>query len=102
MPEAKEKMRVDNLKTNDKYDYDAYIKEQRIKESEIKTAIFDAKIEVEDKLLPIIEQERQKAEQERKKLITTIKNMKAAGMSNEAISKFTGEIWNLSKKYLSE
>ena len=37
-------MRVDNLKTNDKYDYDAYIKEQRIKESEIKTAIFDAKI----------------------------------------------------------
>jgi predicted transposase/invertase (TIGR01784 family) len=91
MPEAKEKMRTDNLEGADKADYDAYIKEQRIKEAEIESAMFDAKIEAEDKLLPIIEQERQKAEQEREKLITTIKNMKADGMSNAVIAKYTGE-----------
>lgn len=84
MPEAKEKMRTDNLEGADKADYDAYIKEQRIKEAEIESAMFDAKIEVEDRLLPIIEQER-------KKIITTIKNMKADGMSNEVIAKYTGE-----------
>ena len=135
--EAKEKMRVDNLKTNDKYDYEAYIKEQRIKEAEIKTAIFDAKIEVEDKLMPIIKQERQRTEkkenelkqerqrtekkenelkqerqrtekkenelkQERQKLITTIKNMKADGILNEIISKYTGEKLEYIEKYLSE
>ena len=126
LPEAKEKMRVDNLQTNDKYDYEAYIKEQRIKEAEIDTAIYDAKIAAEDKLLPLIEmekqkaeaerqnaeqerqkaeierqnaelerqnakQEQQKAEHERQKLITTIKNMKKDGLSDELIAKYTGE-----------
>lgn len=109
LPEAKEKMRVDNLQKDDKYNYEAYIKEQRIKEAEIKTAIFDAKIAVEDKLLPLIDEERQKADQERKKadqerqkLITTIKNMSSDGLSNETISKYTGETLAYIQKILNQ
>ena len=130
LPEAKEKMRVDNLQTNDKYDYEAYIKEQRIKEAEIDTAIYDARIAAEDKLKPLIEaerqkaeiekqkakqeqqkaeierqkakQEQQKAEHERQKLITTIKNMKADGMSNELIAKYTGEKLEVIKNILDQ
>jgi len=98
LPEAKEKMRIDNLEQNDKYDYEAYIKEQRIKEAEISSAIFDARVAVEDKLMPLIEkekqkaeQEKQKAEQEKQKLIATIKNMLADGLPIEVIAKYTGE-----------
>jgi predicted transposase/invertase (TIGR01784 family) len=67
LTEAKEKMRTDNLEGDDKYNYDSYIKDQRIRASEIDTAVFVAKSEtkkqVENKLLPIIEQEKKKAEQ---------------------------------------
>ncbi len=95
LPEAKEKMRTDNLEGADKNDYEAFIKEQRIKEAEITSAVFDAKISVENKLIPIIEQEKKKTEQEKKKaeqkLISTINKMKADGMANELISKYTGE-----------
>ena len=128
LQEAKEKMRVDNLEGGDKYDYEAYIKEQRIKNSEIKTALLDGKIAAEKELLPIIEQEKKraeqekkkaeqeklkteqkeieliqekkKAEQEREKLITTIRNLKANGMSNEFISKCTGETLEYINKLL--
>ncbi|MEA3443486.1 MAG: Rpn family recombination-promoting nuclease/putative transposase [Bacteroidota bacterium] len=108
LPEAKEKMRTDNLNKSDKYDYDAYVKEQRIKEAEITTAVFDARVAIENKLLPRIEQEKQRveqekqrAEQERKKMIATIKNMNSEGMSNELISKYTGEKIETIEKYLS-
>ena len=131
------------IREDDKYDYEAYIKEQRIKEAEIDTAIYDAKIAVEEKLLPLIElerqnaeierqnaelerqnakqeqqkaeqerqnakqerqkakQEQQNAEQERQKLITTIKNMKADGVSNELIAKYTGEKLEDIEKFLN-
>jgi len=98
LQEAKEKMRVDNLERGEKYDYEAFIKEQRIKDAEIETAIFDGRYLAEMELLPIIEQERKKVEQkelelnkERQKLIATIKNMKEDGLSIEKISKLTGE-----------
>ncbi|OQX76938.1 MAG: hypothetical protein B6D64_09020 [Bacteroidetes bacterium 4484_276] len=48
LPEAKEKMRTDNLDGADKNDYEAFIKEQRIKEAEITSAVFDAKISVKN------------------------------------------------------
>ncbi len=47
LKEAKEKMRTDNLEGYDKEEYDNYIKTQRIKMGEIKTAVFDAKQELE-------------------------------------------------------
>ncbi|MEA3443825.1 MAG: PD-(D/E)XK nuclease family transposase [Bacteroidota bacterium] len=105
LSEAKEKMRTDNLEGDDKYNYDAYIKEQRIRTSEIDTAIFDAKNEVEEKLLPIIQKkdsELQKKDNELQKKDSEIQqkenefdnlilNMKKKGYSNKEIAEITGK-----------
>lgn len=54
--EAKERLRVDNLNKVEKEEYDIYIKEQINKTSEIKTAYIDGKLDAQNELLPIIQE----------------------------------------------
>lgn len=102
--EAKEKLRIDNLKGIEKEEYDNFIKDQRNKESEVKAAYTDGISDAKKELMPIIEQkektikqkekeleqERQKAEQERQRLKNLIINMFQKGMSIKEISEITG------------
>lgn len=91
---AKEKLRVDNLQGSDKEEYEHYIKEQRIRQGEIKTAIFDAVTDIKEELLPKIEaaeaiakKERQEKEAATRKLAI---KMKKHGESIEEIARETG------------
>ena len=59
---AKEKLRIDNLEGYEKAKYDNYIKEQRIRNSEIESAVYDEIKKVEEKLRPQIEEERRQKE----------------------------------------
>jgi len=95
--EAKEKLRIDNLKGAEKEEYDIFIKDQRNKESEVKTAYIDGISDAKKSLLPIIERKDKELEQketelaiERQKLIETAKKLKAKGFSNSEISEITG------------
>lgn len=67
LQEAKEKMRTDNLESAEKADYEAYVKEQRIKGAEFFSARIDGILESEQKFMPIIKQKEQEIEQERQK-----------------------------------
>jgi len=124
--EAKEKLRIDNLKGVEKEEYEIFIKDQRNKESEVKTAYTDGVSDAKKTFLPIIEQknkileqkdkileqkdkeleqerqkaeqERQKAEQERQKLIITVKKLKEKGFSIDEIIEMT----NLSKEEIEK
>ena len=91
LQEAKEKMRVDNLEGADKESYDIFIKSQRIATAVFETAVFDARLEVEKELMPIIEQAQQKAKQERENFINLVKNLKKDGFSNEKIAALTNK-----------
>ena len=63
LQEAKEKLRVDNLEGKEREAYEQYIKQQRIMQGVLNSALFDKTKELEEK----IEQERKRAEQERKR-----------------------------------
>lgn len=125
LQEANEKMRIDNLERADKWDYEAFMKEQRIRMAEIDTAKFDAEIDAQEAKEEVekfrkqaedfrkqaedsrkqaedskkqVENSRKQAEhtqfkfeQERYKLVMSIKNMFADGLSIETISKYTGQ-----------
>ena len=84
LQEAKEKMRTDNLNGDERINYEAYIKDQRILMAEFDTAIFDAKIEVEEKYIPLLQQKENE-------LANMIRNMKEKGYSIEEIAEITGK-----------
>ena len=68
LQEAKEKLRVDNLTGIEREEYNLYIKDQRNKTSEAKTAFIDGQLEAKKELIPIIEEERrQKKEAQKQK-----------------------------------
>lgn len=63
--EAKEKMRKDNLYGDEKIAYEQFVKQQRIKEAEIESALVDAELKFEKKLKNITaEKEEALAEKE--------------------------------------
>ena len=66
LPEAKEKLRVDNLPEAERIAYKNYIKTERIRESEIETALSDGFFKAEKKYTPIIIKERKEKEKEQK------------------------------------
>ena len=68
LQEAKEKMRVDNLEGYEKEAYEIYIKNQRIAAAVFETAVFDARLEVEKELIPIIEQGKREIEKIRQEV----------------------------------
>ncbi len=90
LQEAKEKMRTDNLDGFEKEEYDNFVKEQRIRENEIFSAVFDAKREIRNELLPIIEENKKTIEDKENKLVESAKLMKKSGISDEKISEITG------------
>ena len=97
LQEAKEKMRTDNLEGDERINYDAYIKNQRILMAEFNTAVFDAKTEIEDKLMPIIQQKDSELQQKDSELqqkdgelTNMIRFMKKRGLSVEEIARVTG------------
>jgi predicted transposase/invertase (TIGR01784 family) len=75
-------------------EYQKYLERLASEKDMINTALDDGKelgrIEAEQKLIPLIEQERQKVELERQKLIETVKNLKSLGVSIDIIVKSTG------------
>jgi predicted transposase/invertase (TIGR01784 family) len=96
LKKAEEVMRIDNLNAAEKEDYESYIKEQRIRISEIDTAIEDGKDLAKKELLPLLEEaQRQKEEAQRQKkeadsnLKKLIAHLQALGMSPEEIAKIT-------------
>ena len=66
LPEAKEKLRIDNLEKAEKEEYNRFIKNRRIQENEITTAKQDGYIKAEKKYKPILEEERRQKEEERR------------------------------------
>ena len=66
LPEAKEKLRVDNLSPAEKEIYNNFIKTQRIRDNELKSALTEGYVKAEKQYLPIIEEERKQKEEERK------------------------------------
>ena len=97
LQEAKEKMRTDNLEGDERMDYEAYIKEQRILMVEFDTAVFDATVAVEERLMPIIKQQNKELKVKDEKLkekdtefIFMIKNLRAKGLSNMDIAQIRG------------
>lgn len=94
---AKKKLRVDNLAGKEKENYDNFVKYQRIRESEIDTAVYDGLKQLEAQLKPQIEEERRQKEEERRqkeealnKIYKSAKQMKDFGMPTDAIIKVTG------------
>jgi len=104
LAEAKEKLRIDNLDGREKDEYDNFIKIQRIRESEITTAVFDGISKLKEELLPQIEEARRKEKEARRKekealkkekefrlkLKESVKQMKAHGMPISTILNATG------------
>ena len=111
LAEAKEKLRIDNLDGREKDEYDNFIKIQRIRESEITTAVFDGISKLKEELLPQIEEAQRKEKEARQKekaarrkekealkkekefrlkLKESVKQMKAHGMPISTILNATG------------
>ena len=63
LPEAKERLRRDDLSPSDKVAYDQYIKEKRISENVFETALLEGEMKAEKKFLPLIEKERKQREE---------------------------------------
>jgi predicted transposase/invertase (TIGR01784 family) len=83
LQKAKEILRINNLSDSEKQEFENYIKDWRIRESEIETALEKGIDKAKKKLLPIIEKKEQQ-------LINSIKMMKQLGASTEQIQKATG------------
>jgi predicted transposase/invertase (TIGR01784 family) len=66
---AKEMLRIDSLGPAERGDYDAFVKEQRIRQSEIESAVYEEKLKTEEeraeKERVIAEKEREKAEKQK-------------------------------------
>ena len=85
LPEAKEKLRKDNLSPEEKVAYELYIKTKRIQENELESAILAGQMKAEKKFTPIIKEERrQKEEERRQKEEAKIKEQEAKIKEQEA------------------
>ena len=87
LPEAKEKLRVDNLTEAEKQDYERYIKIKRIRENELKTAIEDGEYEAEKKYIPLITKERTEKEEAQKEKEEAQKEKEEAQKEKEEATK---------------
>ena len=67
LPEAKEKLRVDNLDKEEKDEYNRFIKNRRIQENEITTAKQDGYIKAEKKYKSILEEAKKREEEAKKR-----------------------------------
>ena len=100
LAQAKEKMRIDNMDASEREAYEEYIKSERIRLSEIDTAIEDGKELAKKELLPQLqeakarekeallkqEEERKLKEEERKLKEEAIRNLHKAGVSLAVIA----------------
>ncbi|MDF1550183.1 MAG: Rpn family recombination-promoting nuclease/putative transposase, partial [Bacteroidales bacterium] len=66
LPQAKDKLRVDNLGKSEKIAYEHFLKLKRIRENELKTATTEGYNLAEKEYMPIIENERRQKEEERR------------------------------------
>jgi hypothetical protein len=101
LPQAKDKLRVDNLGESEKEAYEHFLKLKRIRENELKTATTEGFSLAEKEYMPIIENERRQKEEERRQkeeafakekdaLVKLAKMMKTMGKPIEEIIKETG------------
>ncbi len=92
LQEAKEKLRVDNLSGIEKEEYDLYLKDQRNKTSEVKTAFIDGQLEAKKELMPVIEEERKQKEKAQKQKEDAENKLKAIVLSQLKKGKSPAEI----------
>jgi predicted transposase/invertase (TIGR01784 family) len=88
---AKEAMRVDSLNPSEKEDYDNYIKVQRIRLGEIDTAWEGGKDEAKKEFLPIILEAKEREQQLKNMLKSTILHLQSLGMDLAQIENITGK-----------
>ncbi len=99
LQEAKEKLRIDNLSGVEKEEYDLYLKDQRNKTSEVKTAFIDGQLEAKKELLPVIEEERKlKEEAQKQKEEAQKQKEEAEKQKEEAEKKLKAIVLTQSKK----
>jgi predicted transposase/invertase (TIGR01784 family) len=90
LPEAKERLRRDNLSQTDKVAYDQFIKAKRIDQNVFETAVLEGIMEVEKRYLPMIEEERRQKEEAHQKILELAKFLKQMGVPADQIYKKTG------------
>ncbi len=90
LPEAKEKLRIDGLDSADREIYENYIKLQRIRDNELRSALQEGWHKAAKEYESLVEKERRQNEEMKAKLLQSAKLMKDAGMSAEAIAGATG------------
>jgi predicted transposase/invertase (TIGR01784 family) len=110
LPEAKESLRVANLDATEKADYETFIKQERIRESEIITAFTDGELKAKkqyqeqlDKALAneteaLAKAEKEKAEKEKERA----EKEKERAEKEAALSKITNMVHNLNTKGISK
>lgn len=89
LQKAKSELREDSMSEAERWAYEAYVKEQRIRQSEIETAVFEMELE--------LKQERAARERERQKNETVIRNL-SKNLSVAAIA----EITELEESYIRQ
>ncbi len=94
LPQAKEKLRRDNLTKEEKVSYDLYVKQKRIQENELVTAIQEGELKAEEKYMPLIEEAIKREEEakmrEEEAMHKLASKMKKYGEPIEDIIKETG------------
>lgn len=108
LTEAKEKLRVDSMEKNEKEEYDNFIKDQRIRESEIRSAIAEMELKLKKEQEQKEEAQRQKEEAQKKQnealsqLSSAIINLYKTGMPVSEIAKMFGKSEDEIKEIISE
>lgn len=94
LPEAKKKLRRDNLSPSDKISYELFLKNKRIRENVYHTAIKEGRDLAKNEYEPKLEAARRQEEEARKKNIdmqrNTASEMQALGVPVEKIMEITG------------
>jgi predicted transposase/invertase (TIGR01784 family) len=92
LDEAKKKLNIDNLSPAEKEAYDQYIKNKRIRDNELETAISEGYFKAEKEYRPLIEEERKQKDEERKQ------KEEALAKQKEALAKQKEAMIKLAKK----
>lgn len=89
--EAKEKLKVDNLKKIEKEAYENFLKMKRIRENELKSATSEGYFKAEEKYIPIIEEAQKREKEAQKTIINLVKLLHSQGLTIEEIAKATNK-----------
>jgi len=90
LQEAKKKLNHDNLTSEEKVDYEIYLKDKRIRENELHSALYEGRLKAEQEFIPLIEKAKQNEEKAKQKIFELAKYLKSLNISINEISEKTG------------